>query len=62
VVGHGKDRASQPPPDPSLSTDLYSYLPLDAGGGCFQPQRGGLAKPRPTAWVRRFTLVPVLEP
>ena len=27
-----------------------------------QPQGGGLAKPRPAAWVRKFTPFPVLKP
>jgi len=43
------------PPRSTLSprADLDPYLWLDTGGGCFEPQRGVLTKPRPTAWVRK---------
>ena len=42
-----------PQPDTlSPRADLDPYLWLDTGGECYQPQRGVLTKPRPTAWVK----------
>ena len=46
----------------SLGADLDPYLLLDTGGACIQPQRGGLAKPRPAAWVRKVTPFSILQP
>jgi len=41
-----------PQPDTlSPRADLDPYLWLDTGGECYQPQRGVLTKPRPTAWA-----------
>jgi hypothetical protein len=37
-------------------------LVLDTRNACLQPQRGGLAKPRPTAWVRKFAVFSVRKP
>ena len=36
----------------SRGAERVPYLWLDTGGECYQPQRGVLTKPRPTAWVK----------
>jgi len=43
-----------PPPYQLIFTHIFCWIP--GCGRCIQPQRGSLAKPRPTAWVRKFTL------
>jgi outer membrane protein, multidrug efflux system len=48
----------RPAPLPE-GADHYPYLLLDAGDAFVQPQRGDLAEPRPTAWVRRVTRCPL---
>jgi len=45
-----------------LQADLHPHPRPRTGGACIQPQRGGLAKPRPTAWVRKVTAFLVLKP
>ena len=50
---HPPTRTRRPPPE---SADLYPYLRLDTGGAFLQPRRGGIAKPRPPAWVKSSVL------
>jgi hypothetical protein len=45
-----------------LQADLHPHPRSRTGGTCIQPQRGGLAKPRPTAWVRKVTAFLVVKP